>query len=63
MANLMTKLLRIADAIEFPILRIDFRTNAFCVTWYLAQLHQQFEDSLRLIVIERVVTQSHEMGG
>ncbi len=36
MANLMTKLLRIAAATEFPILRIDFRTNAFCVTWYLA---------------------------
>ena len=35
MANFMTKLLCIADAIEFPILRIDFKTNGFCVTWYL----------------------------
>ena len=35
MANLMTKLLRIADTIEFPILRIDFRSNGFCVTSYL----------------------------
>ncbi len=35
MANLMTKLLRIADTIEFPILRIDFRTNGLCINWYL----------------------------
>ncbi len=35
MANLMTKLLRIAAATEFPILRNDFRTNGFCLIWYL----------------------------
>ncbi len=33
--NLMTELLRIASTVEFSILRISFRTNDFCVTWYL----------------------------